>query len=252
MDYSEQRYALSKTMQIVLCLVVLLLSISILLLGGRLLFASFNQYRASSFLTDWEAKRQVPSEQAWQVAEQAIQNAINWYPASNGAYAEQFGYMWQWRGYGANSTQASRKGYHQQAVSEFRTATQLRPSWPYAWSGLAYAKLVAGELDQEFSHAMQQAAHFGPSRIGINRRLAEIGLISWPKLDAELRELTLEQVSRTAGYSAKNRVDLFTLAAEVNRTKLLCEHLRDGIKPCLAAPVEASKSSAPFNSSPAK
>ena len=42
---------------------------------------------------------------------------------------------------------------------------------------------------------MRQAAHYGTSRIAANRRLAEMGLISWPKLDQELRELTLEQAS---------------------------------------------------------
>lgn len=251
MSYSAQRYALSKSKRLFLCLVVLLLSISILLLGSRVLLASFNQYRASSFLTHWESKRQAPSDQAWQVAEQAMQNAIDWYPVASGAYAEQFGYMWQWRAYEANPALASSKDYQQQAIKQFRQATELRPSWPYAWSGLAYAKLVADELDQEFSHAMQQAAHFGPSRIGINRRLAEIGLISWPKLDIQLRELTLEQVSRTARYSLQGRSQLFALADELNRTELLCEHLQDGIKPCATA-AKARKSSGTTHSTSAE
>ena len=73
MSYSAQRYALSKSKRLFLCLVVLLLSISTLLLGSRVLLASFNQYRASSFLSDWENKRQAPSDKAWQVAEQAMQ-----------------------------------------------------------------------------------------------------------------------------------------------------------------------------------
>lgn len=234
MQYLAHRHALAKPMQLALCVLVLCLSLVMLVLGSRVFLASLNQYRASSFLADWEAKRQVPSEQAWQAAEQAISNAIAWYPAKNAAYAEQFGYMWQWRAYGANPSQASSKQYQQQAISEFRTATVLRPTWPYAWSGLAYAKLTAGELDQEFSHAMQQAAEYGPSRIGINRRLAEIGLIAWTNLQPALRELTLAQASRTAHYSAAERTRLFTLAADVQKVELLCEHLQDGIKPCAA------------------
>ena len=250
MNYSAHRYALSKPAQLLLCVLVPLLSLSILLLGGRLLLAGINEYRASSFLSDWESKRQAPSDRAWHVAEQAMRNAIRWYPAANGAYAEQFGYMWQWRAYGADPQQASTQTAQQQALQHFRQATALRPSWPYAWSGLAYAKMVVGEQDQEFSHAMQQAAHYGPSRIAITQRLAEIGLISWPKLDTELRELTLKQVSYTAVYSAQARKRLFALAGELNRVELLCEHLKDGMKPCDPVTTEpAAKSAVPSSTS---
>lgn len=249
MHYRVHRYALSKPMQLGLCIAVLLLSVLILLLGSRLLMASLQQYRASSFLSDWEHKRQVPSEAAWQVAEQAMRDAQDWYPARNGAYAEQLGYMWQWRAYGVNPQLDSTLESQQQAIQAFRQASQLRPSWPYAWSGLAYAKLVAGEFDQEFAQAMQQAAHYGPSRIGINRRLAEIGLISWPELTSELRNLTLDQASYTARYSRASRTQLFNLAAELERVALLCEHLQDGIKPC--APL-AEADLAPLNPTSAK
>lgn len=245
MQYKAHRHTLNKPMQLSLCVVVLALSLGSILLGSRLFMASINQYRASSFLSDWESKRQVPTELAWQVAEQAMLSASSWYPAKHGAYAEQLGYMLQWRVYRANPEQAGSKDYQQQAIQEFRSASQLRPTWPYAWSGLAYAKLVANEFDQELTHAMQQAVYYGPNRIGINRRIAEVGLISWDKLNTELRELTLGQASRTARYSRNSRAELFTLAAEIQRVELLCEHLQDGIKPCVT---ESAPSTAPLHS----
>lgn len=236
MHYQAHRHALSKPMQLSLCLVVLALSLAVLVLGSRLLMANLNQYRASSFLSDWEGKRQAPSDRAWQVAEQAMQQGIAWYPGENAAYVEQLGYMWQWRAHNANLPLASKLEARQKALQAFRQATAQRPSWPYAWSGLAYAKMVAGEFDQEFRHAMQQAVHYGPTRIGINKRIAEIGLISWPSLDLELRDLTLAQVGYAARYSRAARHELFTLAAELGREKLLCQYLQDGIQPCPAAP----------------
>lgn len=236
MQYKARRHNLSKPMQLSVCVVVLALSLVIILLGSRLFMASLNEYRASSFLTYWEDKRQAPSDLAWQVAEQAMHNASSWYPAKHGAYAEQLGYMWQWRAYGVDPKLAETKNSQQQAIEAFRQATVLRPSWPYAWSGLAYAKLVAEEYDDEFSQAMQQAAHYGPSRIGINRRLAEIGLISWIELDAELRELTLAQASYAARYSPQSRTQLFIVAAQVHRTDLLCDYLQDGMQPCAPLP----------------
>ena len=249
MQKRAHRYALSKPMQWSLCLVVLGLSLASVLLGSRLLMAGLHQYRASVFLSDWEKKRQAPKDAAWQIAEQAMREAQDWYPAQNAAYAEQLGYMWQWRAYGVNPAMASTQEYQQQAIQAFRQATQLRPTWPYAWSGLAYAKLIAGEHDQEFSRAMQQAVHYGPSRIGVSRRIAEIGLISWPHMDLELRTLTLEQARSTARYGRSSRAQLFTLAAEIGRVEMLCEYLQDGIKPCASL---ADTKPAPINSTSAK
>lgn len=236
MQYTAHRHNLSKPMQLSICVVVLALSLVSILLGSRLFMASINEYRASSFLTHWEDKRQAPSDLAWHVAEEAMRNASSWYPTQHGAYAEQLGYMWQWRAYGANPAQTTTQDAQQHAIAAFRQATALRPSWPYAWSGLAYAKLVAEEYDDEFNQALQQAAHYGPSRIGINRRLAEIGLISWAKLDAEQRELVLNQASYAARYSPQSRAQLFNVAIQVQRTELLCDYLHDGMKPCAPLP----------------
>lgn len=248
MHSQAHRHALTKPMQLMVCALVVVLSICSLVLGSRLLMAHLHQYRASSFLSDWEDRRQVPSAKAWRIAEQAMQQSMAWYPAKNSAYAEQLGYMWQWRAYSANTPATIRKESQQHALQAFRQATQLRPSWPYAWSGLAYAKMVAGEHDQEFRHAMQQAVHYGPTRIAINRRVAEIGLISWQNLDLELRSLTLAQAGYTARYSRANRRQMFVLAAELDRVALLCDYLNDGIKPC--APLSEA-STAPLHSTPA-
>lgn len=236
MHYQRHRHALSKPLQLILCLLALLLGMLILVLGSRLLMADLNQYRASSFLSDWEDKRQVPSDRAWQVAEQAMQDAIAWYPAKNAGYAEQLGYMWQWRAYSENTAPDHQQLSGQNAIAAFREATVQRPNWPYAWSGLAYAKMSAAEYDQEFQHAMQQAVHFGPTRIRVNQRIAEIGLISWPHLDLELRELTLAQASYAARYSRATRNQLFVWASDLGRVNLLCQHLQDGIKPCEPLP----------------
>lgn len=245
MPNTKHRYALTQPVQLMLCMLVVVLGLSIVFLGSRLFMASLHQYRASSFLSNWEQARQVPNDTAWQVAEEAIQQAIAWYPGENAAYAEQLGYMWQWRGYSASTPLANRQESQQNALQAFRQATETRPSWPYAWVGLAYGKMVAGEYDQEFRHAMQQAVYYGPTRIGINRRIAEIGLISWPQLDAELRELTLAQAGVTVRYGRSSRTQLFTIATEVGRVELLCEYLQDGFKPCVPL---SETNAAPSNS----
>ena len=248
MSSKSQKYALAKPAQSILCLLVIVLGLSIVVLGSRLFMANLHQYRASSFLSDWEEKREVPSDQAWQVAQQAIEQAIAWYPGANAAYYEQLGYMWQWRGYSPNTPLANREESQQHAIAAFRQALSIRPTWPYAWTGLAYGKMTGGEYDQEFRHAMLQAVHYGPTRIGINRRVAEIGLISWPYLDHTLQALTLEQAGYTARYGRSNRTQLFNIAAEVGRVELLCDSLQDGFKPCAPLPEADSAQPSPSTS----
>ena len=198
-----------------------LLGLAAIITGGQLLVAGIAHYQAQSFLIHWEKKPSQPSEQAATVAENAIERAIHAFPGSNGEYLEILGYIQQWRAFGADLNDPVARQQRQAAVQALRESTQARQTWPDAWVALAYAKLTVLEFDQEFTLAMQQAQHFGPWRIGINRRLAEIGLIAFAELNAEQRAITAESIQRTAQYSAKEHQQLTALATQANTLNVL-------------------------------
>lgn len=203
-----------------------LLGLAALYAGSQLLVAGIAQYQAQAFLTHWEQNPSQPSEQAGSIAEDAIQRAIRAYPGSNGEYLETLGYIELWRAFGADLNDPSAQPHRQAAVQALREATQARPTWPDAWAALAYAKLTVLAFDDEFTHALQQAQHFGPWRIGINRRIAEIGLTAFAVLNSEQRAITAESMQRTAQYSVKERQQLFALASETNNLSALEDALR--------------------------
>lgn len=219
-----------------LALIAGLLGLAIAYSGAQLLIAGIAHYQASAFLEHWEQHGKQPSEQAWQIAESAITRAINHHPAANGKYLEKLGYIQQWRDHGVALNDPNAQASRQVALKALRESTQARPTWPDAWAALAYAKLIALEFDDELTHAMQQAQHLGPWRIGINRRLAEIGLTALPLLTAEQRAIAFESAQRTAHYSAKERQQQFSLASQTNTLAPLCQALQADDAQCNAIP----------------
>jgi hypothetical protein len=233
---SDSQTAKPFTQRLVI-LLALALSLPLLYGGACLLIAGIASYQAQAFIDDWARKGTEPSPRAWEVAHTAAQRAVDLYPGSNGEYLERLGRIHQWRQFrqpfGAADAEASRRA----ALEAFRAASEARPTWPANWAALAYAKLYLLELDDEFAHALQQARLHGPTRIEINRTLAEIGLIAWPSLSDEQREATMESARRTVRFGPREANRLFAIAEQTGMTRELCNNLgselKEKQKPCL-------------------
>lgn len=61
MRYKKHRHALSNPMQLSLCLLVFVLSLTSVVLGSRLLVASVQQHRIGSVLSDGRSNPSAPS-----------------------------------------------------------------------------------------------------------------------------------------------------------------------------------------------
>lgn len=207
----------------------LLLALPLAVSGGRMLFAGIASYQAQAFLLDWERTAREPAPRAAEIASRAAGRAAALYPVANGEYLQRLGHVHQWQQFrapfGAPAAEASRRA----ALEAFRAAARARPSWPDNWAALAYAKLYLREFDTEFRHALAQAAHYGPWRIGINRKLAEIGLITWPQFDSRERAAILEAARRTIAYSAGEARQVFALAQLTDTAAALCGVLDDAL-----------------------
>ncbi|MCK9534266.1 MAG: VpsP family polysaccharide biosynthesis protein [Pseudomonas sp.] len=219
-----------------IALIAGLLALLAIYSGAQLLVAGIADYQARAFIQSWEKKSSPPSEQAWQIAADAIHRAIKVYPGANGDYLETLGYIQQWRAHGVDLKDASAQPYRHAALQALREATQARPTWPNAWTALAYAKLTLLEFDPEFTQALQQAQRFGPWRIEANRRIAEIGLIAYSALNSQQKEIVLTSVQRAADYSTAERKKLFELAAQTNTLNVLCNALDSQAAPCQPTP----------------
>jgi hypothetical protein len=211
--------------------IALLLVLAALLLwsGGRLLLAGIADYQAEAFILDWEKSAVEPGTRAWEVGHAAAQRAVDLYPAADGERLDRLGRIYSWKQfrqpYGAAEAEDSRRA----ALQAYRDAVSVRPLWPYSWARLAHTKLYLLEIDEEFSHAFAQAFSLGPWRIGVNRELAQIGLIAWPKLNIEQRRTTLESIRRAAAWSPTEARNLLLLAQQGGRLQTFCSALDDGL-----------------------
>ena len=106
----------------------------------------------------------------------------------------------------------------------------MRPTWPNSWARLAHTKLYLQEFDTEFANALEQAFSLGPWILEVNRELAEIALIAWPKLSSSQQQDALESARRTAAYSPGEAQRLLALAEQTGRLEQLCTALSPELK----------------------
>lgn len=203
-----------------------LLAICLLVVGGRMTAAGIASYRANAFIGAWSAAGTMPEPQAWEVAADAAQQAVAWYPVANGEYLDRLGQVYSWRHfqlpYGDPVAEESRRA----ALASYRKAVAARPTAPGAWARLAHAKLALLELDPEFRRAFAAAGKFGPGRRDIHRELAEIGLIAWSALDAAERRQTVEHVHQTARLSTDGGREMAGLLERTGMVTIVCADLQ--------------------------
>lgn len=205
-----------------LAVLALLLALLLLISGARLLLAGIADYQAEAFLDAWSKARVEPDARAWAVAEAAAQRAVSLSPVADGDRFDRLGRVYSWQHYlqpyGAAHANDSRRS----ALAAYRASVEARPTWPYTWARLAHSKLYLLEFDAEFAHALTQAFAMGPTRIVINRELADIGFRAWPHLSAAQRQATLESVRRSVAYSAPEAQNMLNIAQYTNRVGEFC------------------------------
>jgi len=78
----------------------------------------------------------------------------------------------------------------------WREAARMRPGSPYAWASIALIKLRLGELDAEFTGALERAARFGPWEPAVQIAIADAGLAAWRRLAPAAKELVIADLER--------------------------------------------------------
>ena len=214
----------------------MLLGLGLLFLGGSLLLSALSGIQAQRFLDDWSRRGEVPSMEAFAVAEGAALRAVRFHPGRDGAAWDRLGRVYDWANWqspiryrddAAKTLSAAellaeaplgqdglsdRTESRTRALSAYQVAVAARPNWPHGLTRLAYARLRAGAVDEELARLIERAYALGPWRPAVNRRIAEIGLLGWPWLSGESRRLVLENARRAAHFSAADARRVAALA----------------------------------------
>lgn len=144
-----------------------------------------------------EAWERSPGDSAlWSQAFTNLHTALRFDP-TNPSVMEDLGHLYDQRAVRAGSGAVVQSFTHE-SLAYFRAAAQRRPVSPYVWSNIAVVKFHSGELDQEFSNALQRAVTLGPWEPIIQLTVADIGLGAWDKLGPATRKAVVEQIQRAA------------------------------------------------------
>jgi hypothetical protein len=107
----------------------------------------------------------------------------------------------------------------QDARARFRQALMQRPASPFLWANLALAKLYLDQIDAEFFSALRHAGELGPWEPAIQQTTLFVGLATWDRLDAGLRQALEQAVERGALHNARN---IYEIVKSYRRYDLLC------------------------------
>jgi hypothetical protein len=83
-----------------------------------------------------------------------------------------------------------------ESLARWREAARMRPGSPYAWASIALLKLRLGELDAEFTSALERAAQFGPWEPQVQIAIADAGLAAWRRLAPPAKDLVVADLER--------------------------------------------------------
>lgn len=213
-----------------LFVVVGLLAFALLISGTRMFLAGVASFQAEAFIGSWEKTGKEPDARGWQIAHDAAQRAINFYPATSGDYLDRLGRIHSWQQfqhvYGDPAAAESRHA----ALAAYRASVAARPTWPYTWERLAHTKLFLQEFDGEFDQAFNQALKLGPTRIGVTREIADIGFSAWPHLNETQQQATRDAVRRSVAFSSTESVRMVIVALSTGKIPELCNSLTPELK----------------------
>lgn len=128
------------------------------------------------------------------------------------------------------------RAVRQQALERFRQVLQLRPTSGHAWVNVALMKFRLGEVDQEYSAALEQALRRGPWEPQLQLLAIELGVATWQVLTAPMQQ-TLERNIRAQGgwRLANQKPALMALFKRYKRPDLVCLLEERSATPCGAS-----------------
>jgi len=111
-------------------------------------------------------------------------------------YAMDLGRLYEWQALQKERWTQHAHQHRELAIQYFRTTTQLRPSWGFAWAHLAQSKIINQELDKETIAALEKAMVLAPWEIGVQRKVISVGFALWTNLSEDMQEQILRELER--------------------------------------------------------
>ena len=172
-----------------------------LLHGGAAAWVTAQTLQARWTVAEWRDERgPVPTPEKWKEVRDDLWLGAHALP-SFAALHEDLGYLHAMQALTVRTLQpgtqefAYRQSLLAEAANNYRQATQDRPTFPYAWAYLAFAKHLRGDVDDEMFAAMDKALRYGKNEGGVQQTLAEVAFGNWDQLGKERQAAVKDMVA---------------------------------------------------------
>ncbi len=184
--------------------------------------ADVENQKARVFIKQWENDVDSFSSEDWNKAYSTAISALEKDPY-NPELLSLMGNVYEWNSFQGHNQSHNNKFQNIQnrklALDYYRKAVELRPQWPYTWSGIVLLKYKMSEFDQEFQLALNSATELGPWEPNVQKIIAEVGLISWNKLEHSQRITIVENIRRGVTMQPRLMLDILK---KYGQLRLVC------------------------------
>lgn len=181
-------------------------------------WAGWLGFLGSYSMTEWSKGKRNPGPDEWARAQQHLESART-FERGNPKLLEDLARVYKWQVRYDFPTSRVDLAYLQQALDLLRQSARLRPVSARTWSSIAATKSQLALLDDEFLHAIDNAARLGPWEPEVQIALANIGFLHWqglPKPTQAVLQLVMQR-----GLKRQDE-ELFNLATRTLRLDVLC------------------------------
>lgn len=204
----------------------LTLSVCLLYWSARFMWADVQAMPARNIMNQWEKTLHIENIEEWERASAHLHTAFELNPLS-ADYAMDLGRLYEWQALQQRRWTQHAHQYREKAIYYFRIATQLRPSWGFAWVHLVQSKISNQELDEEAIAALEKAMVLAPWEIGVQSKVISIGLILWPDLSEDMQQQLSRALERAVQLQPRAMIQQAVQQAWVERIKPLLNDEND-------------------------
>jgi hypothetical protein len=170
----------------------------------------------------WEAGKVKPQPEDVAAAIAGLRAALAYEPGNPNLHSD-LGRIEYWRVRAGSLVDAESRAVRQVALDGFRQAALLHPTSGHTWTNIALTRYMLGNVDIEFTHALEQTLRWAPWQPQLQLNAIQLGLATWQILDEPRQRLVAEAIRRQAEWKmVDQKPALIRLLLSYGRLELGC------------------------------
>ncbi len=173
-------------------------------------------------LIRWEGGKAKPKDDEVAAAIAGLRAGLAYEPGNPNLHSD-LGRLNFWRVQSGSLVDPESRAGREAALESFRQAALLRSSSGHSWANIALTRYMLGQVDIEFTHALEQTLRWAPWQPQLQLSAIQLGLATWQVLAPSTQQLVADAIRRQANWKlADQKPALIRLLRGYGRLELGC------------------------------